>query len=422
MSNIFSKQGLKKEISLRYAVALYVSSVLGSGILVIPGLAAKIAGPSSIIAWLLLAILSYPFAYTFASLSSRRPESGGVYSFAKEGIGEKTANIAAWLFSSWYITGAPAATLIGSFYIGYAFQLQKAIIFAIAGMLIFISFIINYLGISLTGKVQLGVVVSIVSLMLVATIVSLPNIRLSNLSPAYPIDLSSLGTAAALIIWSYFGYENVSNVAEEFKEPKRDFHRSVVLSLLISSSLYIAVALAIIGTGSYSAGEGIAPFAAILSHTFGIYAGITTAFLALFIVFGNLNAYTTGISRVVYAASKDGFLPSKLSRINRHSSPDIALAMICFGAIIMLFIYYSFDVTLQDALLLTNGIGLTIYIIGSASGIKLMKEKGIKRFYPWTSLILSLALILFVGYYSLLFIACIALASIFYYIMKRNSK
>src|SRR2546425_3060327 len=66
---------------MRYAVALYMSSVLGSGVLVLPGLAAQIAGPASLLAWLLLSLASYPLAYTFASLSARKPESGGVYSF-----------------------------------------------------------------------------------------------------------------------------------------------------------------------------------------------------------------------------------------------------------------------------------------------------------------------------------------------------
>ncbi|MEM3637716.1 MAG: APC family permease [Conexivisphaerales archaeon] len=415
MDEASSQPKLKKAITLKYAVALYVSSVLGSGILVIPGLAAKIAGASSILAWLLLALLSYPFAYTFASLSSRRPESGGVYAFAKEGLGKLPANAAAWLFSTWYITGAPAATLIGTLYLDYTFHIGKFLVFALAAMLIFISFIINYLGITLTGRVQLVVTVCIVGLMAIATAVSAPQIRVENLEFSQPLNLASMGTASALVIWSYFGYENVSNVAEEFENPKRDFQRSVALSVLTSSSLYIATAIAIVGTGSYNSGNGIAPFAAILSNSFGVYAGVSTSLLALFIVFGNMNAYTTGISRVVYAASKDGFLPARLSRVNsKYRTPDAALATICFGAIIMLVAYYVFDLTLQEALFLTNGIGICVYIIGSASGIKLLKERGVRRLYPWLSLLLSITLVAFVGTYSLAVIACVILLSFLY--------
>ncbi len=84
---------LRKAIKLRHAVALYVSSVLGSGILLLPGLAAIVAGPGSLLAWLLLSIASFPFAFTFASLSSRKPESGGIYSFAKEAFGQRAATV-----------------------------------------------------------------------------------------------------------------------------------------------------------------------------------------------------------------------------------------------------------------------------------------------------------------------------------------
>src|SRR2546425_2681302 len=93
-----STQGLRKAITLRYAVALYVSSVLGSGVLVLPGLAAQLAGPGSLIAWVLLSIVSYPFAYTFASLSARKPEAGGGYFFTKEGFWLRISTGAGWCF------------------------------------------------------------------------------------------------------------------------------------------------------------------------------------------------------------------------------------------------------------------------------------------------------------------------------------
>jgi amino acid efflux transporter len=105
---------LRKTITLRHAVALYVSSVLGSGVLVLPGLAARLAGPASLVAWAVLCLASYPFAWTFASLSARNPESGGVYAFAKEAFGQHAAAVTGWLFGLWYVAGAPAVTLIAA--------------------------------------------------------------------------------------------------------------------------------------------------------------------------------------------------------------------------------------------------------------------------------------------------------------------
>ena|SRR2546425_169226 len=116
---------LRKAMTMRYAVALYMSSVLGSGVLVLPGLAAQIAGPASLVAWVALSLISYPLAYTFASLSARKPESGGVYSFARESLGPGAANAVGWLFILWYVTGAPVVTVIAASYLGICVSLES---------------------------------------------------------------------------------------------------------------------------------------------------------------------------------------------------------------------------------------------------------------------------------------------------------
>lgn len=79
---------------------------------------------------------------------------------------------------------------------------------------------------------------------------SVASVRAANFSPYFPNGLLQVGTAAALIFWSCLGYENVSNVAREFMDPKRDFHRSVVVSVLRIGLLYVSVAFVTVGTGA----------------------------------------------------------------------------------------------------------------------------------------------------------------------------
>ena len=186
---------------------------------------------SSLLAWVLLSLASYPFAITFASLSSRRPESGGIYSFAKEAFGQRIATVTGWLFALWVITGAPAVTLISASYLMYAFPLDRAEALILAFSTLFLAFIINYRGIVVSNKVQLAVIISIVLLLLSAILASSFFVRAQNFTPFLPYGIIPVGTAAALIFWSYLGYENVSNVAEEFENPKRDFHRSIIISV-----------------------------------------------------------------------------------------------------------------------------------------------------------------------------------------------
>ncbi|MEW6511211.1 MAG: amino acid permease [Bacteroidota bacterium] len=393
---------LRKEITLRHAVALYISSVLGSGVLVLPGLAAQIAGPLSLVAWLLLSLGSYPFAYTFATLSSRRPESGGVYSFAKEAFGLPVATVSGWLFALWYISGGPAVTLIAASYISYAFPMTRAESHILAAGVMLLAFLINYRGITFSNRVQVGVVVSIVVLLLAAVAFSVGSVQPENFAPFSPNGLLPLGTAAALIFWSYLGYENVSNIAEEFRDPKRDFKHSIVLSVLLVGVFYVAVATVTVGTGAYRAGGGVAPFAAIFANTLGRYGAVGTALLALFIIFGAVNAYTAGMSRVIYAVARDGGFPRWLHHLNGRSGvPDRSLVMLFGLAMVTLAMYYFLKVNLDTALLIPSGAAILVYVIGSAAGIKLLKGSDGRNVYAWISLVMSLAILPFVGFLAL---------------------
>lgn len=390
---------------MRHAVALYASSVLGSGILVLPGLAAKIAGPGSILAWILLSLASYPFAFTFASLSVRRPESGGIYSFAKEAFGFQVATVAGWLFVIWVVTGAPAVTLIAASYLGYAFPLTRAETYIIAFGIILAAFMINYRGIIVSNKVQLTVIGSIVTLLVATILASTFSVKMHNFTPFLPNGLLPVGTAAALIFWSYLGYENVSNVAEEFEKPETDFHRSIVLSVLLISALYLAVAFVTIGTLAYEAGGSVAPFAAILANVLGSYGAMGTGLLAVFIIFGTVNAYTTGMSRVFYAVARDGGFPKALEHINsRTKVPDRVLVTLLASISVVLVIYYFFQVDLETALLVPSGGAILIYVIGSAAGLKIHRSGAKKGFvFALISLSISLIVLPFVG--SLLFVS-----------------
>src|SRR5205807_1647574 len=207
-------------------------------------------------------------------------------------------------------------------------QLNKEMIYYFAALINIENFLINYRGIVVSGKVQLAVIVAIVGLLLTAVIASAPLVRVENFTPFFPKGVLPIGTAAALIFWSYLGYENVSNVAEEFKNPERDFHRSIILSVIVISALYFSVAFATVGTQAYKAGGSVAPFAAILSNALGVYGAVSTGVLAVFIIFGTVNAYTTGMSRVIYSVAKEGGLPRAIARINSTTGvPHLSLAL-----------------------------------------------------------------------------------------------
>ena len=364
--------GFRRAIALRHAVALYVSSVLGSGILVLPGLAAQIAGPASLLAWALLAVATLPFALTFAQLSARRPEAGGIYGFAREAFGRPVAIATGWLFAAWQYTGAPAVALIAASYLGFAFPLSRAVTYALAFAILLAAFLVNYRGITFSNRVQLAVIASIVGLIAVVVAVAAPSVRAENFRPFFAHGTAAVGTAAALIFWSFLGYENVSNVAEEFEDPRRDFRRAVYRAAAIVGLLYCAVGVATVGTASYRAGGSVAPFAALLEGVLGPAAAAGTALLAVFIVFGVVNAYTTGMSRVTVATARDGGFPAAMARLDpRTGAPRTALLVVLGGIAASLAIFYAIDISLTVALLLASGAAIAVYVIGCAAGARL---------------------------------------------------
>jgi len=393
-----ARSGLHRVITLRHAVALYVSSLLGSGIFIIPGLAARIAGPASILSWIILSVASYPFAYTFAKLSARRPESGGIYVFAREGLGVGAGAATAWLFLAWAVLGAPAATVAAASYLTFVLPLSRLHVFLVAAGILIAAFVVNYLGIRFTGRVQLATVAAILAALTIAVVASVPRVSPANYTPFLPGGVTSIGTAAALIVWSYLGYENTSNVAEEFKDPERDFHRSVVISVFLISGLYLAIAIVTVGTGAYTVGGGATPFAVMMSGAFGTYGGAIVAFLAIFVTFGTVNAYVAGMARVYFAAARDGVFPRALANVHRTTgAPRQALVFLTVLVLLSLVIFYILDVDFVPAFLMASGAAILTYVIGSIAAIRLLKENGLRRALPWISLLVSLALLPFIG-------------------------
>jgi amino acid efflux transporter len=414
---------LRKAIGRRHAIALYVSSVLGSGILVLPGLAARIAGPGALLAWGLLAIASLPFALTFAGLSVRRPEAGGIYGFAKEAFGPAAALVTGWLFALWELVGAPAVALIAAAYLSFAFPIDRPESYVLGFGIIGVAFLLNYRGIVLSTRVQLGVIVAIVAL-LVTTIASAGFLlHAENFVPFLPYGALPVGTAAALIFWSFLGYENVSNVAEEFENPTRDFPPSVYLSVAVVGALYFFVAFVTIGTGAYREGGGVAPFAAILGYVFGPYGTAATALLAVFIVFAVVNAYTTGMARVTFATARDGGFPRQLGHLHPVTrSPDRALAVLFAGACAVMALYFFAGIDLTTALLVASGAAIVLYIIGCAAGVRLRVPVGFSasptRWLPAVSLAISVIVLPFIGWPALVAVGTAAVAWLFARVLR----
>jgi amino acid efflux transporter len=123
---------LKETISTSQGIALYVGAVLGSGILILPGMTGGIAGPNALIAWIVMVLLSIPLAYTFAFLSIDYPSSGGVATFARKAFGYYAGALVGWFFFIAGSVGQIIVSLTGGTYIAFSFGLPHPVAYLVA--------------------------------------------------------------------------------------------------------------------------------------------------------------------------------------------------------------------------------------------------------------------------------------------------
>jgi amino acid efflux transporter len=111
---------LNTGIGVGQGTALYVGAVLGAGILALPSLAAKVAGPASILSWAGLVLLSIPIAASFAALGARFPDGGGVATFVSKAFGRRASAVVGYWFYFAIPAGAPATAFVGGQYVANA--------------------------------------------------------------------------------------------------------------------------------------------------------------------------------------------------------------------------------------------------------------------------------------------------------------
>src|SRR5262245_20329334 len=220
-------------LSALQGVALYVGAVLGTGIIALPALAARAAGPASLLAWLGLVLASIPLAATFAALGARHPDSGGVATYARRAFGHRAGATVGWWFYAAIPAGAPAAALFAGGYLADAFGGGRVTVYATALGLFGAVGVMNYFGIRVSGRLQLGIAGVLVALLLVTAVASLPHAHLSNLRPFAPHGWLAIAPAAALLVWSFAGWEAVTHLAAEFRQPSRDLPRATAAAIVV---------------------------------------------------------------------------------------------------------------------------------------------------------------------------------------------
>lgn len=353
--------------------AMYVGAVLGTGVITLPALAADTAGPASLVAWAALVLVSVPLAATFAALGARHPDSGGVSTYARLAFGERAATVVGWCFYLAIPPGAAAAALFGGAYVSAAVGGGTATTTATAAGLMAAVTAANAAGLKVTGRLQLALAVLLVVLLLAAVLLSLPHARTDHLRPFAPHGWTAVAPAAALLVWSFAGWEAITHLAGEFRRPARDLPRATGAAV----ALYLSVAFAVVAVLGPAAADSDAPLGDLMARGLGGPARQLAACAALLLTLGVMNVYYAGAAKLGAALGRDGALPARLSRGSGAGEvPRRSLAVISALSFAALAAVTLTDTGTKPLVLLTTGSFTTVYAVGVAAALRLLPRGG----------------------------------------------
>ncbi len=332
---------LKRSISLTSAIAISIGGMLGSGIFVLPGIAAAKTGSSIWIAYLLAAICILPAAFSKSELATAMPSSGGTYVYIERTFGPifgTIAGIGLWL--SLLLKSSFALVGFGA-YLTILVNINEGFTKYVSLFFLLVILFLNILGVKKVGKVQIVIVtISLISLGLVL-IFGIPSVNPQLLKPVFNNGSVGLFSTVAFVYISYAGVTKIAAIGGEIKNPSKNLPRAMILSLLVMTLIYVTVAFTLAGNipmGSLK--TDIKPIYTISYILGGRTAGLIAAFVGVITLVSMANSGVLAASRFPFAMALDKFLPSFMSKIHyKFMTPIVTIILTCLVmALVILFL------------------------------------------------------------------------------------
>jgi amino acid transporter/nucleotide-binding universal stress UspA family protein len=420
---------LERRLGLFSVITISISSMIGSGIFVLPGLGFEMTGPSIYLAFLLSAICILPAAISKAELATAMPTSGGTYIYLERTFGPLAGTVTGLgLFLSILLKAAFSLVGIKAYF---------SVLSTFDPMYTAFSFLIVILLVNVLG---VGKVSSFLTVILFITVIGLgflcifaiPEWSWENAKPIMPNGFKGLASATALVFVSFAGVTKVAAIAEEVKNPERNLPRGIIFSLFLVTFIYCAVSLILAGVYNYQdlAGE-LKPIYKLAFDIGGPFIGATFAVIATLTMVNTSNAGILAASRFPFAMSRDNLLPSFLGKL--HPKFLTPIVSIFLSGIIIATILLTLDVA--KIAKLASAFMILIYILENISVIVLReartqwyKPKYKSIMYPFLQIfgiVSGIALLFAMGKLALIAIISIGIPGILlyaFYSSKRTTR
>lgn len=337
-----SNPELKRALNAIDLIFLGIGAIVGAGIFVITGIAAATkAGPAIMLSYILSASACAFTALSYAELAASIGGCGSVYQYASVSFGELVAWIIGWDLILEYAISVAAVSVGWSSYMNNLFQsmnihlpsyfltspLQGGIINLPALLIVVIIATVLCIGIKESSRFNIIIVLIKLAAIVIFSLIAAFHFNLNNWHPFMPYGWNGIMRGAAIVFFSYIGFDAVATAAEETIHPQRNLPRGIIGSLIVCTVLYISVSGLLTGMTPYSQLDVSSPISHVLLQfgynfaaniiSIGALAGITTVILVMYF----------GLTRVTLAMSRDGMLPKRLSNINSTTKTPVRIIL-----------------------------------------------------------------------------------------------
>ncbi|MES2600773.1 MAG: amino acid permease [Pseudomonadota bacterium] len=330
---------LKRRLGLPLLVLYGTGITIGAGIYVLIGAVAGHAGAYAPWSFLLAAAIMALTVASYIELSTRFPVSAGEAAYVKVAFESRPLSILVGLLTIGIATVSSAAVALGS--AGYIQQFldwpRDLIVIAVIVLLGAVAawgILESVVLASLFTLIEVGGLVAIIALGVYSDVPIVA--ALTNVPPLDVSALSGIAFGSLLAFFAFIGFEDLANVVEEAKQPRRDIPRAMILTLLISTALYVLVAAVAVSTVSI---ERLALSPAPLSLVFRAVAEVNPRMISLIAIVATLNtilAQMTMASRVLYGLARDGDLPNVLARVHPVTGTPVVATILIVVCVIPL--------------------------------------------------------------------------------------
>jgi basic amino acid/polyamine antiporter, APA family len=337
-------RSLTRQLGLWSAVAVLVGSTIGSGIFRSPaGITNRLPGPLPLMSvWIAGGLFALCGALTLAELSGAYPHTGGMYVFIREAWGRVTAFLFGW--AELVIIRAAALGAISTTFAEYLLRVlgydpslapysDWVHYVAAAAMLLAATF--NYVGVSWSSLVlnltTLAKYGGLLFIILLAFAIGLPRTggHYTPAAPAGSFEVAAFGLALVSVLWAFDGWADLSFVAGEVKDPRRNLPRAIIIGVLAVIAIYLLANLAylaVMPVGEIRTSKLVA--ADVAQRLIGAPGVVFVAITVMLSTFGTLNASLLTAPRIFFAMADDGLFFRRVASVHpRFGTPYVSILL-----------------------------------------------------------------------------------------------